>query len=165
MLGVRIIDNAPTLPEDRASPLPPEAAEPPLPAGQGASTAAAGPDIALPVPAETPPAGEKANAGKAKARGEPSPAASKKANGYRVKVRAHLAAHRPAGGGGSGSAAVAFELSPKGHVLSARIARSSGDAAMDKSVVQSVYRSQPFPKPPAGLEAKQLRFVIAFEFR
>jgi protein TonB len=162
MLAARIIDNAPTLPEDRASPSEPEV---PAESMSGAPAAAAGPSIAHPPQGKKPAVAEKSNPAKNKAKAEQSSADLKKANAYRARVRSHLAAHRPNGAGGSGSAVVAFELSPKGRVLSARIARSSGDPAMDESVVQSVHRSEPFPKPPEGMEVKQLRFVIPFEFR
>jgi TonB family protein len=162
MLAAQMSDDASTLPEDRASPPPPEAPTPPT--GRGPAAAVASPRLAHSPPAKKPAVAEKTNPGKVKTKGEQN-AALKNATSYRAKVRSHLAAHRPAGANGSGTAVVAFELSPKGRVQSARIARSSGDAAMDRSVVQSVYQSEPFPKPPEGMEAGQLRFVIPFEFR
>ena len=45
---------------------------------------------------------------------------------YRVKVRAHLAAHRPNGGFGEGLVIVGFSLSGSGKVMSAHVVRSSG---------------------------------------
>jgi len=92
-------------------------------------------------------------------------AGGRKARAYRADVRAHLAANRPAGAYGSGRAVVVFDLSPAGGVRSARIARSSGNASLDESVLQSVSRAAPFPKPPKGLKPAQLRFLIPFEFR
>lgn len=161
MLSVQIIDHASTLPEDRANPSEGEA---PSPSAPEALAATANPAIAHP-PQGKKPAAEKNNPAKSKAKAEQNSVDLKKTNAYRAKVRSHLAAHRPTGVGPSGKAVVAFELSPKGRVLSARIARSSGDPAMDQSVVQAVRRSEPFPKPPEGIEERQLRFVIPFEFR
>jgi periplasmic protein TonB len=90
---------------------------------------------------------------------------SKRLRAYQAKVRAHLSANKPAGGYGAGRAVVAFNLSPAGGLVSARIVRSSGRPSLDKSVLASVFRSEPFPKPPAGLDPEQLRFRIPFEFR
>jgi protein TonB len=90
---------------------------------------------------------------------------SKRLRAFQAKVRAHLAANKPAGGYGAGRAVVAFNLSPGGGLASARIVRSSGRPSLDRSVLASVYRSAPFPRPPEGLDPAQLRFRIPFEFR
>jgi protein TonB len=160
MLAAQIANDARMLPEDRASPQPPA----PPASTKNASAPGANPRIAPPAQTKKPGTAEKSIPRKSEVALRPK-AALKKAEAYRAQVRSHLAAHRPAGGAGSGSAVVAFDLSQKGRLLSARIARSSGNPAMDESVMQSVHRSEPFPKPPEGMDAKQLRFVIPFEFQ
>jgi protein TonB len=162
MFAARIVEDAPMLPEDR-SPVPGR----PSPEQTQASR---------PVP---PPARRVARLAQARRGGEAEPAnpktadgksarglaAARKARGYQAKVRAHLAGNKPAGGYGSGRAVVAFKLSPRGGLISARIVRSSGRPSLDQRVLESVFRSEPFPKAPEGLEPGQLRFLIPFEFR
>ena len=83
---------------------------------------------------------------------------------YRAKVRAHLAAHKPTGGLGSGLVVVGFTLSQSGKLTAARILRSSGKSSLDESVLDALRRSAPFPKPPHGLGFAQLRFAVPFRF-
>lgn len=54
-------------------------------------------------------------------------------------------------GGGQGTATVAFTIDRSGRVLSARIARSSGDAALDAEAVALARRVSPVPPPPADI--------------
>jgi periplasmic protein TonB len=164
MFGARIIDGAPMLPEDR--PAPPT----PVPPGQSPPSAQSAESRPVPPPARRAarlPKDAKAEYGDPESAEDKSTssATAKKARAYQGNVRAHLAANRPAGAYGSGRAVVAFNLSPAGSVRSVRIVQSSGNATLDQSVLQSVYRSAPFPKPPTGLKPAQLRFVIPFEFR
>jgi periplasmic protein TonB len=166
MFGARIIDGAPMLPEDR--PAPPA----PMPLGQSPPPAQSAESRPVPPPgrrAARPPVPRDAKAEHSDPESaedkSASSAGAKKARAYQGNVRAHLAANRPAGAYGSGRAVVAFNLSPVGAVRSARIVQSSGNATLDQSVLQSVQRAAPFPKPPTGLKPAQLRFVIPFEFR
>jgi protein TonB len=86
-------------------------------------------------------------------------------SGYKARVLARLAAHRPAGRGFRGTAVVSFGISRSGGLTYARISRSSGNAAADQAAVASVRRAAPFPPPPAGATAGQLRFANPFYFR
>jgi protein TonB len=54
-------------------------------------------------------------------------------------------------GGGRGTATVAFAIDRTGKVLSASLARSSGDAALDQEAVALARRISPVPAPPATL--------------
>lgn len=83
---------------------------------------------------------------------------------YKRSVRAHLEARKPAGRYGSGRLVVGFTLSRSGQVVSARIVKSSGKTDMDKSAVQAVYSSAPFPRPPRGVKPSDRRFAIPFRF-
>jgi periplasmic protein TonB len=164
MFGARIIDGAPMLPEDRP------ARPAPVPPGQSSPSAQSAESRPVPPPARRAarlPKDAKAEYGDPESAEDKSTssATAKKARAYQGNVRAHLAANRPAGAYGSGRAVVAFNLSPVGAVRSARIVQSSGNATLDQSVLQSVHRAAPFPKPPTGLKSAQLRFVIPFEFR
>ncbi len=154
MFAAHVTESTPMLPEDRQ----PAAVTPPPPEPELESS---------PVPA---PVRRVARLSGPRERGDAMPAAggasaARTVRAYQSKVRAHLAANKPHGLYGSGRAVVAFSLSPGGGVRSAEIVQSSGDATMDKSVLRSVARSEPFPKPPAGLTPAQLHFVVPFEFR
>lgn len=54
-------------------------------------------------------------------------------------------------GGGQGTATVAFTIDRSGRVLSARLAASSGDAALDAEAVALARRVSPVPPPPPNL--------------
>lgn len=81
---------------------------------------------------------------------------------YAALVRARVAARKPAGGGRRGTVVVAFAVTRAGAMSSASIARSSGDPALDRSVLAAVRGAGPFPVPPPGVN---LRFSIPFYFR
>jgi protein TonB len=83
---------------------------------------------------------------------------------YAAMVRARIAQHKPQGGA-TGRAIVAFAISPSGAVSSARLVHSSGNAALDRSALAAVHSASPFPPPPPGIPAGQLRFTIPFDFR
>jgi protein TonB len=74
---------------------------------------------------------------------------------YRAQVWAKLAAHRPKLGL-SGSATVIFTIGPSGALRSVRIARSSGNAALDERARDAVRNAAPFPAPLSGLSASYL---------
>lgn len=71
---------------------------------------------------------------------------------WRNMVMALLNRHkRMPSGGGRGTATVAFTIDRSGRVLSARLARSSGDGALDQEAVALVHRVSPIPAPPANI--------------
>ena len=83
---------------------------------------------------------------------------------YGARVRQRILGNRPAASG-VGRAVVSFGLSPSGQLAYARLARSSGSGSIDGAALAAVRRSSPFPAPPAGATARQLRFTISFDFR
>ncbi len=83
---------------------------------------------------------------------------------YAAHVRARLAGHKPPAGGRRGTAIVAFGISPTGAIVYADVARSSGNAALDRAAVDAVRGAAPFPPPPAGATPPQLMFSIPFKF-
>jgi protein TonB len=56
-------------------------------------------------------------------------------------------------GTGAGTASVTFTISRMGEVLSARLANSSGDRALDAEAVSQPRRASPLPAPPPGIGA------------
>jgi colicin import membrane protein len=53
--------------------------------------------------------------------------------------------------GGNPAAVVAVQLAPDGSLLSARLAKSSGNAAWDSAVLRAVSRSDPLPRDENGI--------------
>jgi protein TonB len=84
---------------------------------------------------------------------------------YASRVRAKVSGHVPRSGAGKGSVVVSFGVSSSGGLSYARIAKSSGNAAIDRSVLAGVRASSPFPPPPAGASPAQLRFSVSFHFK
>lgn len=85
-------------------------------------------------------------------------------NAYASRVRARILSRRP-GSAGYGTAVVSFGLTTSGGLQYVRIARSSGNRTLDQKALASVRGASPFPAPPSGATASQLRFSIPFQFR
>lgn len=105
-------------------------------------------------------ASERRGAGRQRAAASPGEVRS-----YAAAVRARIARNRPPSQGRRGTALVRFAISRSGSLRYARLARSSGDGALDRAAVGSVRRAAPFPTPPQGMRADQLTFSIPFRFR
>ncbi len=86
-------------------------------------------------------------------------------NRYGSRVRARINRYRPRGGKSKGQTMITFSLSTSGSLTSSRVSRSCGDAGLDRAALSAVRRAAPFPRPPAGMTAKQLRFTIPFSFK
>ncbi len=83
---------------------------------------------------------------------------------YGARVRARILRQRPSASG-RGRAVVSFAVTAGGGLRYARLARTSGNAALDRAALAAVRRAAPFPRPPAGAETRQLKFTIPFSFR
>lgn len=88
---------------------------------------------------------------------------------YQALVLAHLQRHRvyPAAArerGITGVAAVRFALAANGSVISARLARSSGESILDSAAVDMVRRASPFPPFPPGMGRARLDFAAPVRF-
>lgn len=66
---------------------------------------------------------------------------------------------------GRGKVVVAFTVMASGSVTGLRIARSSGDEAIDATALKIVSRASPFPAIPAELGLKSYQFTNLIEFR
>lgn len=84
---------------------------------------------------------------------------------YGALVRARVLANRPGGGAERGRAVISFGIAASGSLRYARVARSSGNAFLDRSSLSAVRRAAPFPRPPRGASSTQLRFSISFTFQ
>jgi TonB family protein len=60
---------------------------------------------------------------------------------------------------------IAFVLDRTGHVLSATIAQSSGDASFDQAALAMMRRADPVPAPPALVADEGLSFSLPVNFR
>jgi periplasmic protein TonB len=60
---------------------------------------------------------------------------------------------------------VSFVLDRLGHVLSASIAKGSGDPAFDEAALAMIHRSDPVPLPPPAVADEGLSFTIPVDFR
>ena len=63
-----------------------------------------------------------------------------------------------------GAAAVTFTIDRSGHVLSARLVRSSGSEALDEEAVAMVHRADPLPPVPAELPGGTLTLTVPVTF-
>jgi periplasmic protein TonB len=64
----------------------------------------------------------------------------------------------------SGEVLVAFTIDRQGRVVSSRIVRSSGVAALDKEMIAAVQRAQPFPPPPPNMPGETFDFTRLMQF-
>jgi protein TonB len=97
----------------------------------------------------------------------PSPgvSSSMSAATWRGRVMAHLNARkRYPGGGARGTSSIAFVIDRSGRVLSARLIRSSGSAALDREAVALARRSSPVPAPPPNVRGGRLTLTVPIRF-
>lgn len=79
---------------------------------------------------------------------------------WRGTVVAHLNRLKRAPGGSRGTATVAFSIDRRGNVQSARLARSSGIANLDREAVALVRRASPVPAPPANVKGSSVLLSV-----
>lgn len=70
----------------------------------------------------------------------------------------------PNGTRASGTAIVRLSISPQGRLLSAKLAKSSGDAKLDRAAVEAVQRAR-IPKAPKGLTSASYSFNLPIAFQ
>lgn len=85
-------------------------------------------------------------------------------NRYAMAVRAALARSKPRGMQQKGTVTITFGIDADGEVSFARVSASSGHSVLDEATVAAVHRTS-FPRPPAGMNAEQLTYVIPFRFK
>ncbi len=65
----------------------------------------------------------------------------------------------------AGTVKIAFSIGRRGELASERVLLSSGSAALDRAALLLIKDAAPFPAPPAGLQDKQVSFVMPIHFR
>lgn len=83
---------------------------------------------------------------------------------WRAAIAAHLNQHKRYPGSGAGISTITFSIDRSGKVLSARLLRSSGNAALDAEAVAMARRASPLPKPPAGIAGDNLSLTVPVRF-
>lgn len=63
-----------------------------------------------------------------------------------------------------GMAQVEFSIDRKGRVMSSRVVKSSGSAALDREAIEMIKRAQPFPPPPAALPGAEVSLTVPVRF-
>lgn len=85
--------------------------------------------------------------------------------GYASRVRSRILSRSPTNAGHRGTTIVSFGVTTSGGLSYARVSRSSGNRGLDQRALASVRGASPFPRPPTGARASQLRFSVPFHFR
>ena len=66
--------------------------------------------------------------------------------------------------GEQGETTLTFTIDRQGHLLSSRVVRSAGSAALDAAALAMLGRAQPFPAPPAGIADEQLTITVPVRY-
>jgi protein TonB len=64
----------------------------------------------------------------------------------------------------TGTAQLAFTLDRNGKVVTSRIVRTSGSAALDQETIDTVRRAQPYPAPPPNMPGDTFDFTVPIHF-
>ncbi|QEL21786.1 TonB family protein [Bosea sp. F3-2] len=114
----------------------------------------------------TAPMAQAQNAPQAAAPASGASSASPAANAsWRGSLIAHLNRFKRFPGGASpGTVQVAFSIDRGGRVLSARLVRGSGDAALDEEAVAMIRRASPVPAPPDGIGGNSIALAVPVRF-
>ena len=64
----------------------------------------------------------------------------------------------------TGTAELAFTLDRSGKVMTSRIVRTSGSAALDQETIDTVRRAQPYPSPPPNMPGETFEFTVPIRF-
>jgi protein TonB len=85
---------------------------------------------------------------------------------WKGALMAHLNHYKrfPHGAAGTGVATVAFTIDRSGRVLSARLVRSAGDAALDAEAASLPRRASPVPAPPPNVGGRSITLAVPIRF-
>jgi protein TonB len=85
---------------------------------------------------------------------------------WRGSLMAHLNRYKrfPSGAAGIGTVTVAFTIDRSGRVLSSRLVRGSGDAALDAEAVSLPRRASPVPAPPPNVGGGSVTLAVPIRF-
>lgn len=99
----------------------------------------------------------------------PAPSASSAPQTWQTRLMSHLEKHKryPSDARSrrqQGVVWVSFTMDREGRVLSSRITKGSGYAALDREALSMLKRAAPLPKPPAEVEGDPLTLDVPVEF-
>lgn len=137
-----------------------EATPAPLPEAKARTARQSAPTTTVPSPAER-------RARRAAAPASGAPAQSNALPSWRSALVARLERNKryPSDAGGvRGVAVLAFNIDRSGGVHNARIAKSSGSAALDRETLALAARAQPLPPPPAELSGAQIPVSVPLRY-
>ncbi len=83
---------------------------------------------------------------------------------WRSALVARLQRAKPSGQSQSGTVEVSFTMDRGGRVVSRRVARSSGSAALDQAALSMIDRAQPLPAFPAGMTEARKTLTVPVHF-
>lgn len=92
-------------------------------------------------------------------------AAAADTDAYAAEVLAWIERHKRHPGDARGVVTVNFRLDRRGRVHGLRLARSSGVRALDRSAMDQILATQPFPRPDAGARWSTREFTINIDYR
>jgi protein TonB len=97
-------------------------------------------------------AGSKRAASRRASTGRKGGASAGDKRAYARRVLSHIQRHKrhPGGAAGAGVVRLSVRISGSGSLSSARVARSSGSATLDRAAVATARRASPYPAPPGG---------------
>lgn len=84
---------------------------------------------------------------------------------HAAQVLAWIERHKRHPGGAQGVVTVTFRLDRQGRVHGLRLARSSGVRALDRSAMDQILDTQPFPRPGAGVRWVRREFTVNIDYR
>ncbi len=86
-------------------------------------------------------------------------------NNFKGRIQSHLARYkRKPKANARGTVVVSFTILSSGRATSIKLARRSGNSAVDKAALSMVRRASPFPRIPAG-GPRSMRFSVPLRFR
>lgn len=92
-------------------------------------------------------------------------AAAPDTDAYAAEVLAWIERHKRHPGGARGVVTVSFQLDRRGGVHRLRLVRSSGVRALDRSALDQITATQPFPRPPATTRWSLRDFTVNIDYR
>ncbi|ATG40420.1 TonB family protein [Phaeobacter piscinae] len=84
--------------------------------------------------------------------------------GAKIRARVERRKRYPSGARGNGKVIVRITVARNGQLISHRIAKSSGNAALDQAALQAVARARKFPAAPKQLSLNQMTFNLPMTF-
>ncbi|MDQ8028046.1 MAG: TonB family protein [Brevundimonas sp.] len=84
---------------------------------------------------------------------------------YFARVLAWIERHKRHPGNAQGVVTVRFNVDRRGRVSGLRLVRSSGVRALDRSALDQITSTQPFPRPDAGAQWATRQFTVNIDYR